>query len=43
MSDGTIAAYLAQHPKLTATVLTILLLLSQSGVVAAGEKTIAGP
>lgn len=43
MSDGTIAAYLAQHPKLTTALLSVLLVLSQSGVAAAAETTFPGP
>lgn len=36
MSDGTIATRMAKHPKLTGALLTVLLALTQSGVVAAG-------
>lgn len=43
MSDGTIAAHMAKHPKLTAVFLTTLLALTQSGVAAAGRATIGGP
>lgn len=43
MSDGSIAAYLAKHPKLTTAFMTILLVVSQSGVAAAAETTYPGP
>lgn len=35
MSDGTIVTQMAEHPKLSSAVLTVLLLISQSGMVAA--------
>jgi hypothetical protein len=37
MSDDTIAAYLAEHPKLTGVLFTITLLLSQAGTALAGN------
>ena len=35
MSDNKIAAYLAEHPKMTGVLFTMMLLLSQAGSVAA--------
>lgn len=43
MSDSSLKAYLAEHPKMTGVLFTILLLLSQAGSVAAGNSAIAGP
>lgn len=43
MSDNTVAAYLAEHPKMTGVLFTAMLLLSQAGSVAAGGSSIAGP
>lgn len=42
MSDGRIAARAAKHPKLISGLLTVLVVLSQAGVVAAGWHP-AGP
>ena len=42
MSDDTLKAYLAEHPKLTGVLFTIMLLLSQAGTVLAGGAT-SGP
>jgi hypothetical protein len=44
MSDNTVAAYLAEHPKMTGVLFTAMLLLSQAGTVVAGtEGSIVGP
>jgi hypothetical protein len=43
MSDNTVAAYLAEHPKMTGVLFTAMLLLSQAGSVAAGGSSIVGP
>jgi hypothetical protein len=43
MSDNTVAAYLAEHPKMTGVLFTAMLLLSQAGSVAAGTTAISGP
>jgi hypothetical protein len=44
MSDDTLAAYLAEHPKLTGVLFTMMLLLSQAGTVLAGAgSSTAGP
>jgi hypothetical protein len=44
MSDDTLAAYLAEHPKLTGVLFTTMLLLSQAGTALAGQGTgTAGP
>lgn len=43
MSDGTITAYMAKHPKLASGFLTAFLIFSQIGIVAAGDGTIGGP
>lgn len=37
MSDSTIKAYLAEHPKMTGVLFTALMLLSQAGTVIAGN------
>jgi hypothetical protein len=37
MSDNTVAAYLAEHPKMTGVLFTMMLLLTQAGSVAAGS------
>lgn len=39
MSDDTLAAYLAEHPKMTGALFTTMLLLSQAGTVLAGTGT----
>lgn len=36
MFESTIADYLAEHPRMTGVLFTMLLLLTQSGTVAAG-------
>lgn len=38
MSDDTIAAFLAEHPKLTGVLFTTMLLLSQAGSVVGGAN-----
>ncbi|WP_282190212.1 DUF7503 family protein [Halocatena salina] len=43
MFVDTIAARVAKHPKLMSALLTVLLVLSQSGVVIAREATYPGP
>ncbi len=44
MSDNTVAAYLAEHPKMTGVLFTAMLLLSQAGGVMAGAgHSVAGP
>ena len=37
MSDSTLAAYLAAHPKMAGVLFTMLLLFTQAGSVAAGN------
>lgn len=37
MSDSKIAAYLAEHPKMSGVLFTVLLLLTQAGTVVAGD------
>ena len=41
-NDSTTAKFLAEHPKMTGVLFTMLLLLTQTGVAAAGEAC-AGP
>jgi hypothetical protein len=45
MSDNTVAAYLAEHPKMTGVLFTAMLLIMQAGTVVAGSNSgaIAGP
>lgn len=44
MSDDSIKAYLANHPRMTGVLFTLLLLLTQAGNAAAGWGTVtAGP
>lgn len=44
MSNDSIKAYLADHPRMTGVLFTTLLLLSQAGNAAAGwATTTAGP
>jgi hypothetical protein len=43
MSENTLKAYLAEHPKLTGVLFTIMLLLSQAGTVLGGTSGSAGP
>ena len=43
MSDNKVAAYLAEHPKMTGVLFTMMLLLSQAGTVAAGCTFNPGP
>lgn len=44
MSDNKIAEYLAEHPRMTGVLFTVLLLLSQAGTVIAGNgSTQPGP
>jgi hypothetical protein len=44
MSDNTVAAYLAEHPKMTGVLFTMMLLLTQAGSVAAASgMSVAGP
>jgi hypothetical protein len=44
MSDNTVAAYLAEHPKMTGGLFTAMLLLSQAGSVAAANgSAVPGP
>ena len=42
-SDSTVAAYLAEHPKMTGVLFTALLLLSQAGSAVAGEAGTSYP
>ena len=41
-NDSSVKALLAEHPKMTGVLFTMLLLLSQTGVAAAGDA-ICGP
>lgn len=44
MSNESIKAYLAQHPRMIGGLFTVLLLLSQAGNAAAGSwVTVSGP
>ena len=44
MSDGSLKAYVAEHPKMAGVLFTVLLLLSQAGQVAAGgAQSVVGP
>ena len=43
MSDNKVATYLAQNPKMTGVLFTMLMVLSQAGGVAAKNATVAGP
>lgn len=44
MYESTVADYLAEHPKMTGVLFTVLLLLTQSGTAAAGAARVyAGP
>jgi hypothetical protein len=44
MSDNKVAAYLAEHPKMTGVLFTTMLLLSQAGgVLGASSMSTAGP
>ncbi len=43
MSDDSTKAYLAEHPRMTGVLFTLLLLLSQAGNAAASNLTVAGP
>ena len=43
MSDDTLAAYLAEHPKLTGVLFTTLLLQSRMGAAATRSTAYAGP
>lgn len=44
MSNDSIKAYLADHPRMTGVLFTTLLLLSQAGNAAAGSWwTVSGP
>lgn len=44
MSEHNIKAYLANHPRMTGVLFTILLLLTQVGnAVAGNHATVAGP
>ncbi|MFW5934318.1 MAG: DUF7503 family protein [Halolamina sp.] len=43
-NSSSMAAYLAEHPKMVGVLFTILVVLSQaSGIVAAGQGTTVGP
>lgn len=42
-NDGSIKALLADHPKMTGVLFTMLLLLSQTGVAAANGSASMGP
>ena len=39
MSDNTVTQYLADHPKMSGVLFTMLMLLSQAGTVMAGHGT----
>ncbi|WP_420870609.1 DUF7503 family protein [Haloarcula rubripromontorii] len=39
MSDTTMREYLAEHPKMTGALFTLLLLLSQAGTAAAANNS----
>ena len=44
MSDNKVAAYLAEHPKMTGVLFTMMLLLSQAGgAMGAAMMNTAGP
>ncbi|WP_267900516.1 DUF7503 family protein [Halocatena pleomorpha] len=43
MSDSIIVERLAEHPKLTTAIFTVLVVLSQSGVAVARNATFPGP
>jgi hypothetical protein len=43
MTDDTLAAYLAEHPKTTGVLWTLLTLLTQAGTVAASDGGYIGP
>lgn len=43
MSDDTLAAYMAAHPKMTGVLFALLLILSQAGMVAGQGGTVMGP
>lgn len=44
MSEKSIADYLAEHPKMTGVLFSVMLLLTQSGSAAAGAaSTYVGP
>lgn len=40
MYESTVADYLAEHPKMTGVLFTVLLLLTQSGTAAAGAAQV---
>lgn len=41
--SSSVAAYLAEHPKMAGVLFTTMVLLSQAGAVAAGGGTTVGP
>ena len=43
MSESTLAAYLADNPRMIGVLFTIFLLLSQAGNAAANNAVIVGP
>jgi hypothetical protein len=43
MSDGVLATYVAEHPKMTGVLFTLLVLLAQTGTVAANNGGYVGP
>jgi len=43
MSDNKVETYLAQNPKMTGVLFTMLMVLSQAGSVAASHSSVAGP
>jgi hypothetical protein len=43
MSETDLSTYLAENPRMTGVLFTLLLLLSQAGNVAASHYTLSGP
>lgn len=43
MFDNSTKAYLAEHPRMTGVLFTLLVLLSQAGNAAASNVVVAGP
>ena len=42
-TDNAAAAWLAEHPRMTGVLFTMMMLLSQAGTVVAGNNGSAGP
>jgi hypothetical protein len=43
MSENKLATYLAENPRMTGVLFTLMLVLSQAGSVAAKSSSVAGP